>query len=119
MAIFTCKICGESVDSEHYIPETEKKLVENQICTTCLHWKEQHELDQTERGEHNFAIINGTHYVLCLHTDAQVFRGYGGRRFTIKFHDGHVATCDNLWCQGDIDIDHWRNLMPDNAVFIQ
>ena len=64
MAIFTCKICGESVDSEHYIPETEKKLVENQICTTCLHWKEQHELDQTERGEHNFAIINGL--TICL-----------------------------------------------------
>lgn len=116
MAIITCRICGDTENSDHYIPETKTALENKELCFSCLHWSEQHRLDQDERCEHKYAIINGTHYVLLPHTDGY-FKGYGGKKFHIRFNDGFETTCDNLWCQGDIP-EHWRDTMPDNAIFV-
>ena len=116
MSKFVCKICGRQEDTERWINGEE--LEQHKMCTSCNHWREQDVLDHTERGEHGFAIINGVHYVLCPHTDAEVFRGFGGRKFQIKFNDGYETMCDNLWCQGDIPDGYWRDKMPDNAIFI-
>ena len=118
MAEIICKYCGQVEDTDHWIPETKEALERDECCFTCHHWKEQNELDQTERGEYGDAIIEGTHYVLCPHTDTEIFKGHGGRKFAIKFNDGYEAVCDNLWCQGYIPDGHWRELMPDNAVFV-
>ena len=118
MAKIVCRICGKVEDSDRYIPDTKKSIELNECCFRCLHWHDQMMLDAVERGEHKWAVINGTHYVLCEHTDAEVFRGYGGHKFKIRFNDGYETICDNLWCQGDIPEGYWRELKPDNAKFI-
>ena len=116
MATFICKICGVEENTDHWI--NRKELEKHCMCQRCSHWREQHELDQTERGEHGYAIYNGTHYVLKPHTDAVAFKGFGGHNFKIKFNDGFETECDNMWCQGDIPDGHWRDLMPDNVAYI-
>ena len=116
MAKIICKYCGCEEDSERWIPEVKAKIEENEYCMRCYHWSEQMEMDKTERGEHGYAIIGGVHYVLCPHTDT--FKGFYGRKFNIKFNDGYETMCDNLWCQGEIPEGHWREQMPDNAIFI-
>lgn len=116
MAKVICSICGAEEDSENYIPATMKILEKSKMCFHCYHWHVQHELDK--QGARQFAIINGTHYVLYPHMDDRWMSGGCGLKRTIKFKDGRVETCDNLWCQGDIP-SHWRALMPDNAEFIQ
>jgi hypothetical protein len=116
MANFICKICGLEEDSDRWYNSNE--LETHCMCQHCNHWREQHELDRTERGEHGYAIYNGTHYVLKPHTDAVAFKGFGGRKFKVKFNDGFETECDNMWCQGDIPDGHWRDLMPDNVTYI-
>ena len=114
---FFCVICGKEEDPERWT--NGKDLLKHRLCQSCKHWHEQDELDKNERGKHGYAIIGGTHYVLCPHTDAQIFRGFGGRKFTIRFNDGYETVCDNLWCQGEVPEGHWRELMPDNAEFVK
>ena len=118
MAKIICKYCGKEEDTEHWVPETKAALENEECCFSCHHWKTQYELDKTERGEHGYAIIDGTHYVLLPHTDVAIFKGYGGRKFVFKFNDGYETMCDNVWCQGDIPDGHWRDLMPDNASWV-
>lgn len=116
MGKFTCVICGTEENTERWI--NGDVLETFQMCQSCNHWREQNELDKTERGEHRYAIINGVHYVLQPHSVAEVFRGFGGRKFNIKFNDGYETMCDNLWCQGTIPEGYWRDMMPDNAIYM-
>jgi hypothetical protein len=45
------------------------------------------------------------------------FKGYGGRKFKIKFFDGRIVETECLWHNGEIPESH-INLLPDNAEFI-
>jgi hypothetical protein len=117
MAKIICKYCGKEEETDRWIPETKKALENEVCCLSCYHWKEQNNLDKAERGEHGYAIIDGVHYVLCPHTDAEVFRGFGGKKFTIRFNDGYETICDNLWCQGEV-AEVWKDVMPNNAIFV-
>ena len=118
MAKVICSLCGAEEDTERWIPSVAKKIQAFGICQECLFWREQTTLDDTERGPHRWAVINGTHYVLDEHTDAVAFKGFGGHNFRIRFKDGFETECDNLWCQGDIPAGYWRDLLPDNAEFV-
>lgn len=116
---FNCKICGQEEDSERWISDVKKQVEENQICTHCLHWKEQHILDETERGNHKYAIVNGVHYTLHPDTNINIFRGFGGSKFIFRFFDdGSEVECRNVWCQGNIPDGYWREQMPDNAEIV-
>ena len=117
MESIKCKICGKHEAPSRFFDGYATELRRHNMCHTCNHWRYNHELDLTERKEHGYAIIKGTHYVLAPHTD-DYFKGFSGRKFRIRFNDGYETTCDNLWCQGDIPEGHWRELMPDNAQFI-
>lgn len=108
-----CKICGEVEKNDLWGDELKNSLEKEQLCFTCNHWKRQHELDK-ERGEHNWAVVNGNHYVLLPHTDSG-FRGFDGHMVSVKFYDGTVKKCDNLWHQGEINHPYWKEIMPDNA----
>lgn len=118
MAKVICSLCGAEEDTERWIPSAAKSIQTFGICQKCLFWREQTTLDDTERGLHRWAVINGTHYVLNKHTDIAIFKGFGGNNFHIRFKDGFETECDNLWCQGDIPAGYWRNLLPDNAEFV-
>ena len=117
---FNCCICGKQEDPNKWVKDCSEKLVKHQMCINCNHWREQHELDHTERGEHGYAIVNGTHYTLNPHTDGY-FKGFGGHKFKFEFLDGTTVECDNVWCQGDVTKahPHWKQLMKDNAVIRQ
>lgn len=115
-----CSICGKEQSTDIYYKDFAQQLENLQLCFTCNFWKEQHELDLTERGEHNYAIVNGEHYVLAPPTNSP-FKGFGGHLFTFKFFDGTTKQCNNVWFQGRITDahPHWRELMPDNAEIVR
>ena len=113
-----CKICGQWEANDQWNDEYTKLLDEHQMCFTCNHWRQQHEWDK-ERGDHNWAVVDGHHYVLEPSAPAESpFKGFGGHKVTVKFKDGTVVECDNLWHQGEIHNPHWRELMLDNAEII-
>lgn len=106
----TCKCCGAIEYPERYINCDE--LIERQLCFKCNFWRETLELDKNRK----WCVIDGIHYVLGNHVHKGI-KGFGGHNFTIKFKDGHIEECDNLWCQGDIPAEY-RTVFPDNAEFI-
>ena len=118
---FTCCICGKQEDPNNWVSECSEELTEHQMCFECNHWRKQHELDHTERGEHGYAIVNGGHYVLNKSIPNSYFKGFGGHKFKFEFFDGTIVECDNVWFQGDITEahPHWREVMKDNAVIRQ
>ena len=117
---FNCCICGGEESAEKWIKETADELVEHQLCFKCNCWRQQHDLDLNVRGEHNYAIVNGKHFVLDHDIPSGPFKGCGGHKFTFEFFDGTVVECNNVWYQGDLKkaAKHWRDLMPDNARII-
>ena len=110
-----CKICGK-LENNEWVEECAKELEAHQMCFECNHWREQHELDITVRGDHKYAVVNGEHYVLAPHTNSY-FKGFGGKKFTFKFNDGATVQCDNVLYQGDVKRahPHWREVLQDNA----
>lgn len=118
---FNCCICGAEEDPNNWDKDCSEMLMKHQMCFTCNHWRQQHERDK-ERGDHNWAVIDGHHYVLKPSAPARSpFKGFGGHKFKFEFFDGHIEECDNVWFQGDITEahPHWRKIMPDNARIIQ
>lgn len=62
--------------------------------------------------------INGVHYFVGDKNNApRSFKGYGGAKWKIKFHDGREVETDNLWHNGTIP-PALREFMPDNAEFV-
>jgi hypothetical protein len=91
---------------------TQAKMDELQLCFTCLFWTEKLEYKNDPR----IVRVDGTQYVIGDEDAPRAFRGFGGARFNIDFHDGRKVTSTNLWCNGDIP-EHFRAELPDNAVF--
>lgn len=112
----TCSICGEKYNPDDYISSTKKSMIENNVCFTCFFWEEQYNIDNTNKD--TGVIIDGSHYRICPDNDDAYFRGFGGRKFTIRFNDGRVIVTHNLWHQGKIPDGYFRGLMPDNAIFL-
>ena len=42
-------------------------------------------------------------------------KGFGGRRWFIRFHTGRIAVTDSLWHQGCVP-EEWRAQLPDTAT---
>jgi len=126
MTTIKCKICGRAQEIDNYEEEYQKELKNRQMCHQCAHWAMNYELDHDphnihKRGDHQWAVINGKHYVFGPSGEKGPFRGFSGAKFKIKFNDGVVKETDNLWHQGNIleAHPHWRELMPDNAEFVK
>ena len=111
---FNCCICGKEEDPNKWDKDCGETLVKVQMCFTCNHWRQQYQADLEERGKYNWAVVNGHHYTLAPHRDMGP-KGFSGRMVTVRFKDGTVKQCDNLWHQGEISNPYWRKLMPDNA----
>lgn len=106
-----CKKCGKEISFEYLNSDTLKK---HKMCFSCNFWREQKIADK-KRGAHNWAMIDGTHYVLHPKTNTY-FKGFGGRKFNIVFDDGVEVECENLWCQGEPG-PIWEKEFPNNARF--
>lgn len=110
-----CVFCGANFSSEGLVEKVKSSMDSKHLCFSCWFWDGQLQED-TQRGTHNWAVINGNHFVLKPKTDGP-FQGFGGAHIVVKFHDGVVKHCENLWHQGEIP-DVWRAMFPDNAEFI-
>ena len=111
----TCTRCGQAYSND-YTGEVANIMETQHVCFFCAFWIWQHRLD--EEGGRKFAIINGKHYVLAPHTDINWPVGFCRQKFTIRFFSGEEVVCDNLWHQGEIP-EHFRDIMPDNAEFVE
>lgn len=109
-----CKICGKTEESDNWVPSTRKELEDNHICFTCNHWRNLYEHDKTNIH----FIVNGEHYIPDNENSKSRFRGFGGALFVIQSLKGTITKSTNLWYQGKIS-QYWRELMPDNARFLQ
>ena len=110
-----CKECGEQ-ETKSWMEDVMKKLIENQLCFDCQFWIEKLEVKHDPRT----ARIDGIHYHIGdeEYTGRFKFRGFSGRKFVIKFHDGRELITTNLWTQSHIP-ERFKQRLPDNAVFIR
>ena len=104
-----CELCGNEFTR---ICEP-KSYVEN-TCFTCSFWLRK--INLPEEDEARRVIVDGQHYRLGLNNSGP-FRGFGGRKFTILFHDGRIVETSNLFHQGEIPI-RFRGKLSNNAIFI-
>jgi hypothetical protein len=109
-----CKICNKEEYPEHWT--NSDLMIKHQLCFDCEFWRMQHQLDVEQRGEHNWCVIDGCHYV--IEPDNSYFRGFGGHEFHIQFDDGTIKVTKNLWHQGEIP-EEWKSVFPNNAKFLK
>lgn len=115
-----CQWCGKH-EELHWVKDVDDYLTETQLCFNCgfwLHYIMLAPVGRTEEGQ-RIARINGHHYVIAPDSPRPgLGDGFGGRRTTIRFHDGMVVTTRNLWSQGEIP-ERFRDHLPDNAEWAQ
>jgi hypothetical protein len=87
-------------------------MKEHGECFECSLWRKRLSLV----GDPNTAIIDGILYTIGDEDSKDLFRGFGGDKFVIKFKDGREVTTTNLWCGGHIS-DAWKSKFPNNADF--
>lgn len=63
-------------------------------------------------------IVNHNAYYIGDESSKSLFRGYGGRKFHIKFFDGREVVTTNLWHNGEVPEEYYSRI-PDNAIFIR
>jgi hypothetical protein len=105
----TCSICGKRYDPASYMN------TKNGRCFTCEFWFEK--IQWAEENPGRSVRIGGKHYIAASDLQTGSIRGFGGRGFVIKFHDGRIVQTANLWHNGDIP-KYLQSYLPDNAVFL-
>ena len=103
-----CPFCGKS-----FVKEFSDDAYYGKHCYECSYWLKKVHLPEKYRQKQ--AIVNGEHFMIG-DEGPTVFRGMGGRRYTILFNDGRLVDTRNLWHQGTIP-GEFRLLLKDNAVF--
>ena len=111
-----CKVCGGEAYPENW-PNGDS-MIEHQLCFDCEFWRMQHQLDVEDRGEHNWAVIDGHHYAIEPDAPNSTHMGFGGQHFIIQWNDGTTKESKNLWHQGEIPKE-WLSVFPNNAIFIK
>lgn len=104
-----CKLCGhrELLTWSH-----NKELKEHQMCFTCNFWREV----TSDPDRLYIEEADGIHaYLICEESATSMFRGFGGRGFTVEMLDGSVVKTTNLWSQGVMP-ELWKR--PPNARFL-
>lgn len=111
---FECVECHVPIIMSGWSKAMLADMKRRQLCFTDLFWHEK--IDIKDRPE--VVRVKHTHYIIGREDPDERFRGFGGERFIIKFHDGRRVVSTNLWCQGGIPQRYWDRL-PDNAEFVQ
>ena len=97
-------VCGKNFDTS--------PLDSKSICSDeCYHkhfW--------TEALDNKAIIVNGECYHVGPENSSTVLRGFGGRKFIIQLKNGRKITTTNLWSQGKIPEEFYRE---DNAVILK
>lgn len=109
----TCKLCGK-MEQGFWPDSLAKELFGQRLCFICNFWAQKCFIKNDPRT----VRVDGEHYYIGADDEVPSYcRGYGGRRFKIRFRDGREVETSNLWCQGTIP-PHFLDVLPDNAEFI-
>jgi len=95
----TCKKCGHR-ERLQWMSDVLREMVQHSMCFECNFWRDalsDPELVVTEQDGKLLA------YSIGDETESS-FRGYGGRRFTIRFLDGREVVTTNLWFRGEVPV---------------
>lgn len=104
-----CEFCGSD-----FSRTCEPKSYVGNWCFECSFWFKKINLSEEDKSRQ--VIANGSFYRLgSVHSGP--FRGFGGRKFTVLFHDGRVVGTSNLWHQGEIP-ERFKGMFPDNAILV-
>jgi hypothetical protein len=106
--------CGKTDNPTRWIGG--EKIAATGLCFNCNFWGEY----LKRKDAKDVVRAQGRHYVVCSDPSpgSHPWKGFGGHRFKIRFHDGREVETTNLWSQGVIP-QHFKERMPDNAVFLE
>lgn len=116
-AAVECVECGKW-DDFCFHESTTRRLWEQQTCFNCDFWLEHARwaTDPPAKYAGKIAVVGGRHWVVGARASGdKSLMGCGGREVTVRWHDGRVASTNNLWGQGTIP-EHFRARLPDTAV---
>jgi hypothetical protein len=103
-----CDCCGKG-----FVRDLENDAYIGNNCFDCSFWVRK--INLTGEDIARRVVVEGQHYMVAPEDGS--FKGFGGRRFHIRFFDGREIDTGNLWHQGIIPV-RFREAMPDNAVFV-
>lgn len=109
--VVSCSVCG-APDSAAYMQPTRERLLRERLCFTCAHW-----LDAAAKPPEVVTGDWGIYGIGRSGVGPASARGFGGRRFTVRFFDGRTVTTDNLWSGGTIP-ERFRDRFTPNAEVI-
>lgn len=109
----TCRECGDVLRID-YEEGTKREIIDKQVCIGCLVWLEI----VAARNNPTHVVVDGDRYHIADEKAGKHFRGFGGSRFYIRFHDGREVVTTNLWSSGTVP-PFFRDRLPDNAVFVK
>jgi len=104
-----CEFCGKDFTQ---IMEKDAHLRDH--CHDCYFWFKKVNLSENHQARR--VIVKSQHYMIGRN-HFEPFKGFGGRDFTIQFHDGRKIETSNLWHQGEIP-ESFKKFLPDNAEFV-
>jgi len=111
-----CVECGARDYSTSYAVSTREQMLARALCFTCLFWH-----DLLASGQHEperVVVADGVHYQIGEEARDVRWRGFGGRRWIIRFRGGRVVTTTNLWYQGPIP-PKMRARFPADVLFLR
>ena len=113
LKFIVCRECG-GADALEWNEETKAQLISEQLCFYCNLWTKR----APRTPDDNVAIIHGNYFTIGDEKGPASMRGYGGRRFTIRYHDGRQVETTDLWDGGRVP-EHFRDRLPDDAEFMK
>ena len=111
---YTCKNCKKRVKTRG---EGDDLFIER-LCFDCHFWLPKTYMDDNDMRETRLPLrAKGVHYIAHMDNAEWGFKGFGGAMFIFEFFNGRIISCNNVWCQGEIDA-KWREKLPDNGRFL-
>lgn len=108
-----CKKCGEQDFKTTYLEPIKTEMINQSLCFDCHFWTQRVD----NKNSPTQATIKGAVYQIARETGVKgEWKGFGGRKFRIRFFDGRVLETTNLWHNGKVP-PHFRDELQDNAEF--
>jgi hypothetical protein len=109
---YVCRECSATDNPLNWLGG--EKIAATGLCFTCHHWDEL----LARKDDPTVVRAQHRHYIVGAAKTPHRFNGFGGSEFKIRFNDGREVVTVDLWSQGTIPA-HYRERMPDNAVFLE
>lgn len=109
-----CVICGKEIEKSKYYDT----ILCSSECFSTNYWNEY----AKDMGYRNVIIDGKAYYINSFYSEnddrKSSWKGFSGRKFTIKKHSGEIVITEDLIFNGDIP-DNFKEIIKDNAEFIK